>query len=108
MWDTYGPTLAQLRLASRGAVLRSFGADSFRFVIDWGRVLAGIPAVILGITILAVWAGTAEVWRVKATLLYNAAGMNQPTGGQVWLGDVEVTKHLKKIFESSELDEKSV
>lgn len=49
-----------------GAVLSSFGADGFRFVIAWGRVLAGIPAVILGTTILAVLAGTAEVRRVKA------------------------------------------
>lgn len=49
-----------------GAVLSSFGADGFRFVIAWGRVLAGIPAVILGTTILAVLAGTAEVRRIKA------------------------------------------
>ena len=49
-----------------GAVLRSFGAEGFRFVIAWGRVLAGIPTVILGTTILAVLAGTAEVRRVKA------------------------------------------
>lgn len=49
-----------------GAVLSSFGADGFRFVIAWGRVLAGIPAVILGTTILAVLAGTVEVRRIKA------------------------------------------
>ncbi len=28
----------------------------------------------------------------KSTLLYNVAGMDQPAGGQVWLGDVEITK----------------
>ena len=28
----------------------------------------------------------------KSTLLYNVAGMDQPDGGQVWLGDTEVTK----------------
>lgn len=28
----------------------------------------------------------------KSTLLYHVAGMDQPTAGQVWLGDVEVTK----------------
>ena len=28
----------------------------------------------------------------KSTLLYNVSGMDQPTNGQVWLGDVEVTK----------------
>lgn len=49
-----------------GLVLKSFGADSFRFTIRWDRLLVGIPAVILGTTILAVLAGTAEVQRVKA------------------------------------------
>lgn len=49
-----------------GIVLSSFGADGFRFVIAWWRVLAGIPAVILGTTILAVLTGTAEVRRIKA------------------------------------------
>lgn len=28
----------------------------------------------------------------KSTLLYHVAGMDQPTAGQVWLGDVEVTR----------------
>ena len=28
----------------------------------------------------------------KSTLLYHVVGMDQPTSGQVWLGDVEVTK----------------
>lgn len=49
-----------------GVVLRSFGADSFRFIIRWDRLLVGIPAVILGTTILAVLMGTAEIQRIKA------------------------------------------
>lgn len=49
-----------------GAVLKSFGADSFRFIIRWDRLLVGIPAIILGTTILAVLTGTAEVRRIKA------------------------------------------
>lgn len=49
-----------------GAVLKSFVADSFRFIIRWDRLLVGIPAIILGTTILAVLTGTAEVRRVKA------------------------------------------
>ena len=35
-----------------GIVLKSFGADSFRFIIRWDRLLVGIPAIILGTTIL--------------------------------------------------------
>ena len=27
----------------------------------------------------------------KSTLLYNVSGMDQPTGGKVWLGDTEIT-----------------
>lgn len=49
-----------------GIVLKSFGADSFRFIIRWDRLLVGIPAIILGTTILAVLVGTAEVQRIKA------------------------------------------
>ena len=49
-----------------GAVLKSFGADSFRFIIRWDRLLVGIPAIILGITMLAVLLGTAEIQRVRA------------------------------------------
>lgn len=48
-----------------GVVLKSFGADGFRFIIRWEYLLAEIPAVILGTTILAVWTGTAEVQRIK-------------------------------------------
>ncbi len=49
-----------------GIVLESFGADSFRFIINWNRLLVGIPAIILEITMLAVLMGTAEVRRIKA------------------------------------------
>ena len=49
-----------------GMVLKSFGADSFRFVINWGQVMAGIPIVILGVAILAVWAGISQIGQIKA------------------------------------------
>ena len=49
-----------------GIALNSFGADSFRFIIRWDRLMVGIPAIILGTTILAVLIGTAEVQRIKA------------------------------------------
>lgn len=49
-----------------GMVLQSFGADGFRFVVAWERVLAGIPAAILGTTILAILMGTAEIQHIKA------------------------------------------
>lgn len=49
-----------------GIVLKSFGADSFRFIIRWEILLVGIPTIILGTTILAVLMGTAEVQSVKA------------------------------------------
>ncbi len=47
-------------------VLKSFGADSFRFIIRWDCLLAGIPAIILGTAVSAVLMGTAEVRRIKA------------------------------------------
>lgn len=49
-----------------GMVLKSLGADSFRFVINWGQVMAGIPIVILGAAILAVWAGISQIGQIKA------------------------------------------
>lgn len=49
-----------------GIVLKSFGADSFRFIIHWEHLLVGIPAIILGTTMFAVLMGTAEVQRIKA------------------------------------------
>lgn len=49
-----------------GIVLKSFGADGFRFIIRWDCLLAGIPAIILGTTMSAVMAGTAQIRRIKA------------------------------------------
>ncbi len=49
-----------------GMVLKSLGADSFRFVIRWSCLLAGIPAILLGTSISAVLMGTAEVQHIKA------------------------------------------
>ncbi len=49
-----------------GIALKSFGADSFRFIIRWDHLLVGIPVIILGTTMFAVWIGTAEVQRIKA------------------------------------------
>lgn len=49
-----------------GIVLESFGADGFRFMIRFDRLLIGTPAVILGTTIMAVLTGTAEIRHIKA------------------------------------------
>lgn len=49
-----------------GIALSAFGADRFRFTIRWGYLLAGIPATLLGTTILAVLAGAAEIRCIKA------------------------------------------
>ena len=49
-----------------GMVLKSLGADSFRFAIRWSCLLAGIPAILLGASISAVLMGTAEVRHIKA------------------------------------------
>lgn len=49
-----------------GIILKSFGADGFRFVIDWGWMLAGIPALALGPAVLAIWAGIAGIRQIKA------------------------------------------
>lgn len=49
-----------------GIILKSFGADGFCFVINWGQVLAEIPGLVLGPAILAVWCGTAGVRQVEA------------------------------------------
>lgn len=50
-----------------GWILEAFGAYSFRFVISWGRVLALIPAVLLGPAVLAVSAGIGEIRRIGAS-----------------------------------------
>lgn len=49
-----------------GIVLKSFGADSFRFIIHWDGLLVGIPGIILGTTALALLIGTMEVQGIKA------------------------------------------
>lgn len=48
-----------------GMVLQSFGAASFRFVVGWGRILAGIP-ILLGPAIVAIFMGISEISRIKA------------------------------------------
>lgn len=47
-------------------VLKSFGADGFRFVINWGQVLAEIPFMVLGIAALAIWGGITGIRSIKA------------------------------------------
>lgn len=49
-----------------GVVLKSFGADSFRFVTDWTGMLAGITGILAGPAVLAVLAGISEISQVKA------------------------------------------
>lgn len=49
-----------------GAVLKSFGAEGFRFVIHPVQVLAVIPLIVLVTAALAVWRGTAEIGKMKA------------------------------------------
>ena len=48
-------------------VLQSFGADSFRFVTDWGRIAIRIPAVLAGPAVLAVLAG---IWHIRHIRAY--------------------------------------
>lgn len=49
-----------------GMILRSFGADGFRFVVDWGRVLTEIPALALGGAAAAILAGVGGIRRIGA------------------------------------------
>lgn len=49
-----------------GIVLKSFGADGFRFVINWYQVLAEIPLISLTIAALAIWGGIAGIRSIKA------------------------------------------
>ncbi len=49
-----------------GTALKSFGAESFRFVIAWEQVLVKIPAVLLGPAMPAILAGLAGIRSVKA------------------------------------------
>lgn len=49
-----------------GAVLKSFGADGFRFVIRPEQVLIGLPFIVLASAALAIWWGTTEIKEIKA------------------------------------------
>ncbi len=49
-----------------GAVLKSFGAEGFRFVIHPAQALAGIPLIVLAAAALAIWWGTARIKEIKA------------------------------------------
>lgn len=49
-----------------GMVLKSFGADGFRFVINWGQVMAGMPMMILGTAALAILGGITGIRKIKA------------------------------------------
>lgn len=49
-----------------GIILQSFGADSFRFVVDWKQVLVRVPVILLGPAILAILAGISEIRQMKA------------------------------------------
>lgn len=47
-------------------VLKSFGAESFRFVINPGQALVGIPLLALGTAALAIGAGIRGIRKIKA------------------------------------------
>ncbi|MDD6571547.1 MAG: ABC transporter permease [Thermoflexaceae bacterium] len=49
-----------------GMIIKSFGADGFRFVTDWEKVLFLIPAICLITAGIAVWTGILEIKKVKA------------------------------------------
>lgn len=49
-----------------GLILKSFGADSFRFVISWERIAGLIPVVLLGPAVLAILAGIRKIGQIKA------------------------------------------
>lgn len=49
-----------------GMVLKSFGAEGFRFVIHPAQVLAGIPTLVLVTAALAIWWGTTGIKEIKA------------------------------------------
>ena len=55
-----------------GAVLRSFGADSFRFVFDPVQTFLKLPAALLLPAATAVWAGIAGIRRISAHECCNA------------------------------------
>ncbi|MCI8400529.1 MAG: ABC transporter permease [Lachnospiraceae bacterium] len=49
-----------------GMALRSFGADGFRFVVDWEQILVRIPVILLGPALMAILAGIAEIGQIGA------------------------------------------
>lgn len=49
-----------------GMILKSFGADGFRFVIDWGQVLAKTAVPALGSVVFAIWGGISGIRLIKA------------------------------------------
>lgn len=49
-----------------GTVLKSFGAEGFRFVIHPAQALAGIPSLVLMAAALAIWWGTLGMKEIKA------------------------------------------
>ncbi len=49
-----------------GIILKSFGADHFRFVIAWEQVLFVIPAIILLVTVVSIWIGIANIQQIRA------------------------------------------
>ncbi len=57
-----------------GMALRSFGADSFRFVVSWPWVLLGIPCAMVLPAALAVWGGIGEIGQVGAWECCNGKG----------------------------------
>ena len=49
-----------------GQILKGFGADSFRFVIEWSQVVLVIPALSLAAAAVAVLAGISKVKQIRA------------------------------------------
>lgn len=49
-----------------GMVLKSFGADGFRFILHPAQLLAGLPLIVLGTAALAIEAGIKEIKHIKA------------------------------------------
>lgn len=49
-----------------GIILKSLGADDFRFVISWGHILALLSGFLLGPAVLAVMSGIMEINKIRA------------------------------------------
>lgn len=48
------------------AVMKSFGAEGFRFTVSWGFLFTRILTVVLAPAVLALWAGVSEIGKVEA------------------------------------------